>query len=125
MSPFAIALRFHPDSIPLIAAAADNAGTNPTQVLVSYGVLGIAVVALGPFSYKAYRREANRADRLEEENRELNRIIRERLAPAGLAAVQATAQVTAAAATESAQTGHLVEDLKQLVDQLRSERKGP
>lgn len=49
--------------------------------LVEFGVLGALVVLLGVFAYRAYRREVERADRLEEENGRLRDSIEGRVVP--------------------------------------------
>lgn len=54
-----------------LAAASSGGGWE------TYGPLGLAVLALGAFASRAYKREADRADRLESELREfLPRLLR-------------------------------------------------
>lgn len=49
--------------------------------LAQYGALGIMVAALFTFAYRAYDREAKRADRLEQENNRLRKHAEENVIP--------------------------------------------
>lgn len=49
--------------------------------LAQYGALGVMVTALFAFAYRAYDREAKRADRLEQENQRLQRHAEENIIP--------------------------------------------
>lgn len=51
----------------------------PFENLVQYGVLGVLCAILLPFAYGAYKDQKNRADRLEEELREQNKLIQDKL----------------------------------------------
>lgn len=66
-----------------IAAESEvNIGT-----FAQYGVLGIIAALLIAFAIKAWKRETDRADRLEAENQRLNNLIREQVIPALTTAV--------------------------------------
>jgi hypothetical protein len=54
--------------------------TPPARSSLQYGAVGALAVILGLFSYGAYKRERDRADRLEAELREQNAKITDRLA---------------------------------------------
>ena len=62
----------------LLAAAAGD----PTTVLLNYGAVGAMLVLLGLFSWAAYKRERDRADRLERLLQETNERIAERFVEA-------------------------------------------
>lgn len=51
------------------------------ELVAQYGVLGAAVISLAAFARQAYKREADRADRLEEELRALNTKLQQDLLP--------------------------------------------
>lgn len=51
------------------------------ETIAQTGVLGALVVLLGVFAYRAYRRETERADRLEQENSHLRDGIETRVVP--------------------------------------------
>jgi hypothetical protein len=53
---------------------------DPTAVLLQYGAIGAFVVILGVFAWRAYRRESDRADRLETQLLEANQRIIDRFA---------------------------------------------
>lgn len=61
-------------------------------VLAQYGVLGIFAMLLVWFAKGAYQRETTRADRIEEDNKRLNDIIRDRVIPALTSATKAVEQ---------------------------------
>ena len=60
--------------------------------IIQYGVLGIVVALLIPFARMAYKRETDRADRLESEVLRLNQLLQDRVIPALLAATRAVEQ---------------------------------
>jgi hypothetical protein len=51
-------------------------------LLAQYGVLGIFAAMLVLFARVSYRREVERADRLEEDNRRLNSVVQDKIIPA-------------------------------------------
>ena len=61
----------------LLAATANP--TDPTSVILQYGVVGALCVLLGVFALNAYRRERDRADRLEAKIDAINERINTRL----------------------------------------------
>lgn len=61
--------------------AADPSTGSAIEVLAQAGVLGALVVLLGAFAYTAYRREVQRADRLEAENGRLRDGIESKVVP--------------------------------------------
>lgn len=63
-------------------------------MLIQYGVLGIAAGALSVFARISYRRETERADRLEAEVVRLNNLIIDRVIPALTSAAQAAEDAT-------------------------------
>lgn len=78
---------------------AASSATDPTSQLVDVGITGVILAALGPFLYlvyrqaanraeEAYKREAARADRLEEQLNELHRTNVEKIIPALLTAAE-------------------------------------
>lgn len=80
-----------------IRRAAAEAVTPPPpgwESLTQYGALGILVLALGWFGWRAYQREVARADRLEAEVSRLHTVIQDRALPAVLAATQAVQECT-------------------------------
>lgn len=76
-----------------LAADATSGGID-VNIFAQYGVLGVAVFALGWFAKGAYANAVARGDRLEEDNRRLNQAIQDRVIPAltesTLAAQEAT-----------------------------------
>lgn len=54
--------------------------SDPTSVLLQYGVVGAVALALAWFAWRAYRRESDRADRLEQQLQATNERITERFA---------------------------------------------
>jgi hypothetical protein len=68
--------------------AVDESGVD-FATLSQYGVLGIFAILMIAFIKTMYKRETDRADRLEQENRDLHEHIRERVVPA-LISVTAT-----------------------------------
>lgn len=76
--------------------AATETAADPFDLgmLIQYGVLGIAAGALSVFARIAYRRETERADRLEAEVVRLNSLIIERAIPALTSAAQAAEDAT-------------------------------
>lgn len=73
------------------------AGTGPDAdlgILAQYGVLGVFAVVLLLFARISYRRETERADRLEAEVIRLNNLIIDRAVPALTAAAQAAEEAT-------------------------------
>jgi hypothetical protein len=89
--------------------AADPSGTPPSEAwntFGSYGVLGVAVLAMGWLVYRILNqlwarsgaelaREVARGDRLEAEGRALNTTMRDQAIPALLAAADALTKATA------------------------------
>lgn len=69
-----------------------DAATNP---FLQYGALGALVALLLPFAYGAYRDQRDRANRLENELREQNRVIQDKLVTELARATQAIADVIA------------------------------
>ncbi len=63
------------------AADAPDGVASAAQSIAQTGVLGALVVLLGAFAYRAYRREVDRADRLEAENSRLRDGIETRVVP--------------------------------------------
>lgn len=57
-----------------------EAASDPTGVFLQYGAIGAMVVILGLFAWSAYRRERDRADKLEGQLKESNDRIIDRLA---------------------------------------------
>lgn len=53
---------------------------DPAGVLLQYGAIGAFVVVLGVFAWRAYKRESERADRLEQQLLEANNRIIDRFA---------------------------------------------
>jgi hypothetical protein len=53
---------------------------DPSAVLLQYGAIGAFVVVLGVFAWRAYKRESDRADRLEAQLAEANTRIIDRFA---------------------------------------------
>lgn len=67
--------------LPWLAAEA-GAGGADLGLLAQYGVLGVFAVLLIVFAKTSYRRETERADRLEQEVVRLNNLIIDRVIPA-------------------------------------------
>lgn len=67
-------------------AAGDSVNVS---ILTQYGVLGIFAAMLVAFARISYKRETDRADRLEADNKGLNETIQERVIPALLSATRA------------------------------------
>jgi len=67
-----------------VPSAAEVVGTTPdlTSALAQYGVLGIAAALLVVFARAAYKREIDRADRLEKTVFELHQSMADRYIPA-------------------------------------------
>jgi len=74
--------------------AADPGNASDVATLTQYGVLGVLAVILIVFARLAYRRETERADRLEAELRAQNMAIQDKAIPALLAATAAMSEVT-------------------------------
>lgn len=74
-----------------------EAATDPVNlgILAQYGVLGLVAGGLFVFAKVSYRRETERADRLEAEVVRLNNLIIERVIPALTSAAQAVEEATA------------------------------
>jgi len=77
-----------------VKAATESPDPFDLGMLIQYGVLGIAAGALSVFARVAYRRETERADRLEAEVIRLNSLIIERAIPALTSAAQAAEDAT-------------------------------
>lgn len=75
-------------------AAEASSGSLDLGALAQYGVLGLGAGALAVFARIAYRRETERADRLEAEVVRLNNLIIDRAVPALTAAAQAAEEAT-------------------------------
>lgn len=60
--------------------AAAPTPADPTSVFLQYGVVGALCVILGLFAWSAYRRERDRADRLEGQLQQINDKIADRFA---------------------------------------------
>jgi len=63
-------------------------------ILAQYGILGLVATGLFIFSKSSYKRETDRADRLEAEVTRLNNLIIDRAIPALTAAAQAAEDAT-------------------------------
>jgi hypothetical protein len=76
--------------------AATDPGAEPVDlgILAQYGVLGVFAIVLLLFARISYRRETERADRLEAEVIRLNNLIIDRAVPALTAAAQAAEEAT-------------------------------
>lgn len=74
-----------------LTQALTAADDNPVNIAVlgQYGVLGIFAVLLILFARVSYKRETDRADRLEAENARLNTWVQEKAIPALLASARA------------------------------------
>lgn len=78
--------RPRPVPCPLCSRTTDRHGEpsvatgDPSAVLLQYGAIGAFVVVLGVFAWRAYRRESDRADRLETQLLEANQRIIDRFA---------------------------------------------
>lgn len=64
----------------LLNLAAGQSPGDPTSVFLQYGAIGAMVVILGLFAWSAYRRERDRADRLEQQLSDANQRIIDRFA---------------------------------------------
>lgn len=51
---------------------------DPAAVVLQYGAIGAAAIVLAAFAWRAYRREADRADRLEQQLADANQRIIDR-----------------------------------------------
>ena len=99
--------------------AAESAPTDPLQLLLQYGVLGIFAVLLIIYTKGSIQRERDRADRAEVQVKELNDFIRSELLPKQVEATILHKQV----ADVLGEAVHLISELK-YID--RSERRrGP
>lgn len=93
----------------ILAALAADAGPPGIQDLARYGLLGILCAALlwfawwvvrtdraaaQQFAEQAWKREIDRADRLEADNKRLNEFIQEKAVPAMLASASAVTEAT-------------------------------
>ena len=76
----------------LLAAADEGPGVG---VLAQYGVLGIFAALLLVFARTSYKRETDRADRLEADVRRLNDTIQEKVIPALMSATRAAEESAA------------------------------
>lgn len=56
-------------------------GVDIVDVFAQYGILGLGFLGLALFARGAYKRESDRADRLEEKNDKLNGLILEKIIP--------------------------------------------
>lgn len=66
----------------MLAAVETTGGTGTAlETIAQNGILGALVVLLGVFAYRAYRREVERADRLEAENGRLRDGIETKVVP--------------------------------------------
>jgi hypothetical protein len=88
----------------LSTLAADGADSFELGTLAQYGVLGLAAGALAVFARVAYRREVERADRLEAEVVRLNNLI--------VAITERTIPALAAAASSAEEANLLVRELQ-------------
>lgn len=68
--------------LPWLAAEAGTASGVDVGLLAQYGVLGVFAILLIIFAKTSYRRETERADRLEQEVVRLNNLIIDRVIPA-------------------------------------------
>lgn len=71
------------------AVLAASSGSSDLSVLGQYGVLGVFAAMLVVFARVSYKRETDRADRLEQDNKRLNETIQDRVIPALLSATRA------------------------------------
>lgn len=78
----------------MVWLAADSGGAGDMGVLAQYGVLGIFAILLILFAKTSYKRETDRADRLEQEVLRLNNLIIERVIPALTSATNAVEDAT-------------------------------
>lgn len=81
-------------TVVLAAIWAADAGPADLAALTQYGVLGVLAAILIVFARLAYKRETDRADRLEAELNRLNTSIQEKAIPALLAAATAIEECT-------------------------------
>lgn len=65
----------------IVSQLESGGGVDVVGIFAQYGVLGLAVLGLAFFARGAYKRESDRADRLEEKNDRLNNLILERVIP--------------------------------------------
>lgn len=76
-------------------AEAAEAAADPTAIdLAQYGAIGTLCALLVAFAFRAWKRETERADRLEAENGRLHGDIQEKAIPALLASATALTEVT-------------------------------
>lgn len=67
---------------------AADVGADPVGLLAQYGVLGVSTALLVVFARTSYKREVDRADRLEAEVKRLNDAIADKAIPALMAATR-------------------------------------
>lgn len=79
---------------PLVPLAAAMDSPPGLESLAQYGILGVGCAAFAWFAYKAYVREAQRADRLDAEVARLHTVIQERVLPAILATTEVVKDYT-------------------------------
>lgn len=84
--------------------AADAGGSFDLGALAQYGVLGLGAGALAVFARVSYRREVERADRLEAEVLRLNNLI--------VAITERTIPALAAAAASAEEANRMVRELQ-------------
>lgn len=83
-------------SAPVFVAASQQSDNvnDPTGILLQYGVLGLGALVLLWFARVSYKREVDRADRLEAEVLRLNNLIQEKHIPALESATHALRDAT-------------------------------
>lgn len=65
----------------LAAQLNTDGGVDIVNVFAQYGILGLGFLGLALFARGAYKRESDRADRLEGKNDKLNNLILEKIIP--------------------------------------------
>lgn len=105
----------------LIAALVTEpaSGAIDLTVFAQYGVLGIIAVLLIWFAKGAHQRERDRADRLENELRNLNQVILDRVIPTLTSATRAAEE-----STELLNAIQRERELSQIADNHRRGRRG-
>jgi membrane protein implicated in regulation of membrane protease activity len=63
--------------VAILAAASPS---DPTGIFLQYGVVGAIAVVLALFAWRAYKRESDRGDRLEQQLQATNEHVSDRLA---------------------------------------------
>jgi hypothetical protein len=81
-------------TLTLSAFAAEASGTDPSVVLLQYGAIGAFTVVLLAFAASAIKRERERADRAEEQLRELHTLMRTDVIPVLVKVSEGFARVT-------------------------------